>query len=360
MRHSTIRLEHPGRGGHGVQAFAPGRVNLIGEHTDYNDGLCLAFAVERGITVSAVPLDAGGRIEARALDLSESDSFMLGHEGDPSQAPEGWSRFVRGAASELRRAGIELRPCRLEFSGDLAAEAGLSSSAALSISLCLALCAIAGAETPEPVALARLCSRIENEWCGAETGLLDQLASLCGEEAHAVRIDMVGPKLRQIPLELDGHLLATLDSGASRSLAGSGYNARREECRAACEQLAVDSLRQAEPSAAADLRDPLDRRVRHVLTENTRVDAAVRALEGGDLDELGRLLEASHASLRDDYEVSVPEVEQTVEECMRTGALGARIMGGGFGGSVLALFAPGAELPGRAIRVEPGPPARLL
>jgi galactokinase len=360
MRHSTIRLEHPGRGGPGVQAFAPGRVNLIGEHTDYNNGLCLPFAAERGITVSAVLLDSGGQIEARALDLSESDSFMLGHEGDPSQAPEGWSRFVRGAASELRRAGIELRPCRLDFSGDLPAEAGLSSSAALSISLCLALCAIAGVEAPEPVALARLCSRIENEWCGAETGLLDQLASLCGEEAHAVRIDMVGPKLRQIPLELDGYVLATLDSGASRSLAGSGYNARRDECRAACEQLGVDSLRQAEGSAAADLRDPLDRRVRHVLTENARVDATVQALEGGDLDELGRLLDASHASLRDDYEVSVPEVELTVEECKRAGALGARIMGGGFGGSVLALFAPKTELPERAIRVEPGPPARLL
>jgi galactokinase len=367
MRHSTIRLEHQRDRGRSVQAFAPGRVNLIGEHTDYNDGLCLPFAIERGITVSAHALDGDDRIEAHALDLSEQDDFRLGHEGEPSDAPAGWSRFVRGAASELRRAGIELRPCRLEFSGDLPGEAGLSSSAALSISLCLALCAVAGADPPDRVALARLCSRIENEWCDAQTGLLDQLASLYGEEAHAVRIDMSGPQLRRVPLVLHEYVLGTLDSGVSRNLGGSGYNQRRDECRAACRRLGVESLRELQPPNAAvshaeiaGLPDPLDRRVRHVLSENARVDAAVRALEAGEPAELGRLLDASHASLRDDYEVSVPEVERTVEECRRAGALGARIMGGGFGGSVLALFAPAASLPPRAIRVAPGPPARLL
>jgi galactokinase len=360
MRHSTIRLEHERQGGRPVQAFAPGRVNLIGEHTDYNDGLCLPFAIEAGVTVRAHPLAADGEIEAHALDLSERDSFVLGQGGDPAGAPSGWRSFVRGAVSELQSAGVELRSCRLEFSGDLAPETGLSSSAALSISLCLALCAVSGSEAPEPLALARLCSRIENEWCGAETGLLDQLASLCGEERHAVRIDMAGPRLRQVPFELEGHVLATLDSGTSRSLAGSGYNERRRECRTACERLGVESLRQAGHAAPDALPDPLDRRVRHVLSENARVDAAVHALEGGDLAELGRLLDASHASLRDDYEVSVPDVERTVERCKRAGALGARLMGGGFGGSVLALFAPGTEPPAGAVRVEPGPPARLL
>jgi galactokinase len=367
MRHSIIRLEHQRRRGGSVQAFAPGRVNLIGEHTDYNEGLCLPFAIKRGITVSAHALQGDERIEAHALDLSEQDDFALGHEGEPSDAPAGWSRFVRGAASELRRAGIELRPCRLEFSGDVPGEVGLSSSAALSISLCLALCAVAGADPPERVALARLCSRIENDWCGAQTGLLDELASLCGEEAHAVRIDMSGPTLRQVPFELHGYVLATFDSGVSRSLGRSAYNQRRDECRAACRLLGVKSLRELQPPDAvvsdaevAALPDPLDRRVRHVLSENARVDAAVRALEAGELSELGRLLDASHASLRDDYEVSVPEVERTVEECKHAGALGARIMGGGFGGSVLALFSAGTSLPPRAIRVAPGPPARLL
>jgi galactokinase len=182
-----------------------------------------------------------------------------------------------------------------------------------------------------------------------------------------VRIDMSGPQMRQVPLELHEHVLATLDSGAPRRLGGSGYNTRREECREACRRLGVESLRELQPPEAgvsdadiAGLPDPLDRRVRHVLTENARVDAAVRALEGRQLCELGRLLDASHASLRDDYEVSVLEVERTVEECKRAGALGARIMGGGFGGSVLALYPPGADpVPGSLI-VEPGPGADLL
>jgi galactokinase len=353
MRHSAIRLEHCSEGDSRVQAFAPGRVNLIGEHTDYNDGLCLPFAIERGVTVTATPL-SGREIEADALDLGERDRFEM---MPPGRAAAGWRCFVRGAAGELLRAGIELRPCRLEIAGDVPRGAGLSSSAALAVSLCLALCGVAGAEPPERVALARLCSRVENDWCGAETGLLDQLASLFGERGRALRIDMRGPLLSTVPLALDGHALVTLDSGARRSLAASGYNERREECLAACQRLGVDSLRDA--PGHEELPEPLARRVRHVLSENERVDAMVAALEGGDLGQVGRLLDASHRSLRDDYEVSVPEVERAVEECKRSGALGARIMGGGFGGSVLALFPPGAQPPRGALTVEPGPAARL-
>jgi galactokinase len=353
VRHSAIRLEHGPGEGSSVQAFAPGRVNLIGEHTDYNDGLCLPFAIELGVTVTARPL-VGGGIEAHALDLSERDRFELSDDIAPG---DGWRCFVRGAAAELARAGIEVRPCRLEIAGDVPRGAGLSSSAALAVSLCLALCAIAGADPPERVALARLCSRIENDWCGAETGLLDQLASLCGERGRALRIDMRGPDLRTVPLALDGHALATLDSGATRSLAASGYNERRSECRAACRELGVRSLRDAQ--GYEGLPEPLARRVRHVLGENERVDAAVAALEAGDLEEVGRLLDISHRSLRDDYEVSVPEVERAVEACLQAGALGARIMGGGFGGSVLALFPPGVRLPQGAVSVEPGPAAGL-
>jgi galactokinase len=353
MRHSAIRLGHPSQRGASVQAFAPGRVNLVGEHTDYNDGLCLPFAIDRGVTVTADPLD-GRAIEAHALDLSQDDRFEPGGDLRPP-GPSGWRRFVRGAAAELLREGIELRPCRLAISGDVPRGAGLSSSAALSVSLCLALCAVAGAEPPPRVELARLCSRIERDWCGAETGLLDQLASLFGERGRALRIDMRGPVLEAVPLALEGHLLATLDSGAERSVAASGYNERREECRAACRELGIDSLRDAQGHEG--LPEPLGRRVRHVLSENERVDAAVAALEAGDLAELGRLLDASHRSLRDDYEVSVPAVERAVELCKGAGALGARVMGGGFGGSVLALFPPGVKPPPGAVEVEPGPGA---
>jgi galactokinase len=376
MRHSAIRLEHTSGGRPRVQAFAPGRVNLVGEHTDYNGGLCLPFAIRRGVTVAADPLP-GGAIEAHALDLAERDRFELGgamearvpgpreseRPGDEPPAgrgagPPGWRAFVRGAVAELSRAGIEVQPCRLEIEGDVPRGAGLSSSAALSVSLCLALCAVAGAEPPGRIELARICSRIERDWCGAETGLLDQLASLFGERGRALRIDMRGPQIEPVPLELGDRVLAVVDSGAERSVAASGYNERREECRAACRALGVESLRDAESHEG--LPEPLGRRVRHVLSENERVDAAVAALAGGDLAGLGRLLDASHRSLRDDYEVSVPAVEETVKACKEAGALGARIMGGGFGGSVLALFPPGAEPPSGAERVEPGPGAALV
>jgi galactokinase len=322
---------------HGARAFGPGRVNLIGEHTDYNDGLCLPFAIELGVTVTA-ELQDGGEVVAPGL------------AGDDP--------FLQGAVAELRGAGVELPGCTLEVASDLPQGVGLSSSAALCVALSLALYAVAQLEPPRPVRLARLCARIESEWAGQETGLLDQLASLLGEEGRALRLDMRTLEARSIELDLHGHVLAVLDSGASRSLAKSGYNERREECWRALELLGLESLRDAEDGSG--LPPPLDRRVRHVITENERVDAAVAALADGDLQTLGELLNASHASLRDDYEVSVPEVERAVETCMHAGALGARIMGGGFGGSVLGLFPPGASLPDGAISVRPGAGARLL
>jgi galactokinase len=321
---------------HRIRAFAPGRVNLIGEHTDYNDGLCLPFAIERGVTVTAELQDGGDIVSP---DLGEDD------------------RFLQGTVAELRRTGVELPGCRLGLASDLPQGVGLASSAALCVALSLALYGIAGVEQPRPVRLARLCSRVESE-AGQETGLLDQLASLLGEEGRAVRLDMRTLEARSVELDLRGHVLATLDSGASRSLAESGYNERREECRRALELLGLESLRDAED--ASGLPAPLNRRVRHVITENERVDAAVAALAAGELEGLGELLNLSHASLRDDYEVSVPEVERTVEACLGAGALGARIMGGGFGGSVLALFPPGTALPEGAISVRPGPGARAV
>jgi galactokinase len=324
---------------HGIRAFAPGRANLIGEHTDYNDGLCLPFAIEAGVTVSARRRDDGQIVAPGLLD------------DDP---------YLRGAVAELRAAGVELPGCTLEVASDLPQEAGLSSSAALCVALALALYAAAGTAPPAPVELARLCSRIESEYTGARTGLLDQLASLLGREGHALRLDMRSFGVEPVQLDLSGHLLAVLDSGAPRALATSGYNERREECRRAAGLLGVESLRDVDDAGAPALPDPLDRRVRHVLSENARVDAAVAALRARDIAALGELLDASHASLRDDYEVSVAEVERTVAACHEAGALGARIMGGGFGGSVLALFPPGAEPPGGAVPVSPGPGARLL
>jgi galactokinase len=339
-----------------VRARGPGRVNLIGEHTDYNAGLALPFAIARGVTVTAEPI-GGDRVEARALDLGEQDAF-------PLAAPErarGWRAFVRGTVAELGRAGYALRPCRLEITGDLEQGHGLSSSAALETALCLALLAIAGEDEPaDRRELAQLCSRVENDWVGAETGLLDQLASLCGEPGGAIRIDFASLAIAPVPLELGDWSLVTLDSGAAHSIAESGYNDRRRECREACAALGIATLREAREEDVARLPEPLAARARHVLTENARVDAMVAALERRDLDEAGRLLDASHASLRRDYAASVPEVERTRDALKAAGAAGARMVGGGFGGAVLALLGPGVVGPNGALVVRPGPPAALV
>jgi galactokinase len=274
---------------------------------------------------------------------------------------EGWRAFVRGTVAELRRAGYALAPARLEIAGDLPQGSGLSSSAALEAALCLALLGLAGQSEPEDRReLAELCSRVENDWVGAETGLLDQLASLLGAPGCALRIDFADLVVQRVPLELGDWRLVTIDSGASHVHAGSGYNERRAECRRACELLGVDTLSEADPDAAERLPEPLRRRARHVLTENVRVDEMGDALAARDLERAGGLLDASHASLRDDYEASVPEVEATVRALKDAGAAGARMVGGGFGGSVLALLAPRVAAPEGAFEVSPGPSARLL
>jgi galactokinase len=342
-------------------AFAPGRVNLIGEHTDYNRGLALPFAIAEGVTVRARVID-GERVRARALDLGEQDDFDL---SEPPAAT-GWRAFVRGAVAELARVGFTLRPVELEISGDLDRGSGLSSSAALEVALCLALLSF-GPEARRRVdaldrrQLAQVCSTVENEWVGAHTGLLDQLASLFGRAGAALRIDFADLSIQPIPLTLEsGWRLVSIDSGERHSLAASGYNERRRECAEACRILGIESLRDAEGRDLRPLPEKLARRVRHVLEENTRVDEAASALEANDLRLLGSLLDASHASLRDQYECSTPAVEATVERLSRAGAVGARMVGGGFGGHVLALLAPATPSPSGAHEVFPGAGARLL
>jgi len=341
-------------------AFAPGRVNVIGEHTDYNEGLALPFAIEQGVTVRAVASSGedadAGRIEALALDLDERDSFLIG-DLDRARPAEGWRSFVRGAVAELAAAGHAPPGAHLEISGDVPRGGGLSSSAALTVALCLALLELGPGPIEDPVELARLCSRVENEWTGARTGLLDQLASLCGARDAALLIDFRSLEIERVPLLLGDWRFAIVDSGERHSHATSGYNERREECARACELLGVCSLRDATFAQLSELPEPLARRARHVLEENERVVAAVRAVEAHDMDALAQLLNASHASLRELYEISTPAVEEAVERMLLAGAAGARLIGGGFGGSVLGLFGPGAQPPSDAIAVAPGPGA---
>jgi galactokinase len=336
-------------------AFAPGRVNLIGEHTDYNCGLCLPFALELGVTVSARAI-SGTMMSVLTHDSGEEDVFEAAW---PAPAT-GWRAYVRGICAELAAAGPAAPAARIEIESDLPAGVGLSSSAALEVALALALLALGARPIPPAVELAQLCSRAENSWAGAQTGVLDQLASLAGRRDAAVLIDCRSLVLEPVPLALDGWRLATIDSGSRRRLAGSGYNQRREECRAAAERLGVASLREADRADLARLPEVLRRRARHVLDENDRVRRAVDALGAHDHELLAELIDASHASLRDLFEVSTPAVEATVERARAAGARGARLLGGGFGGSVLALFPPGADLPAGAIEARPGDGASVL
>ncbi len=346
-----------------VTAFAPGRVNLIGEHTDYNEGLALPFAISEGVTVRA-RRGSPGRVDAVASDVKGHDSFGLA-----SIVPiRGWRAFVRGAVAELQAAGFTLTGSKLDIAGTVPRGSGLSSSAALEVAVCLALLAVSGASAPEKMQLAQLCSRIENDWVGAETGLLDQLASLFGEQDRALRIDFRSLEVTTVALALGEYRLVTLDSGERHAHAGAGgdgdevegYNQRRAECRRATELLGLTSLRDATLEMAAGLPAPLDARARHVITENERVEETVAALRDGELERVGELLDASHVSLRDDFAISTPAVEATVERLRDAGAVGARIIGGGFGGYVLGLLAPGAEPPVGSLTVKPGPGARLL
>jgi galactokinase len=356
-------------------AFAPGRVNLIGEHTDYNDGLALPFAIAQGVTVRAhaQPPDSPERahVSASALDLDERDDFALAR---PEAAP-GWRAFVRGTVAELARAGFPLVGARLEIAGELPAGAGLSSSAALEVALSLALIELgsldaAGAANAANAAnaagsvdrteIARLCARVENDWVGAHTGLLDQLASLYGAQERALCIDFRTLRVKEVPLRLGDWRLVVLDSGERHIHASSGYNERREECALACRQLGVESLRDADRAGVEELPEPLRRRARHVIDENERVRQTVSALEADDLPAVGRLLDASHQSLRDDYEVSTRAVEAAVGRLLGAGAAGARVVGGGFGGSVLGLFAPDTQPPNEALQVRPSAGAHLL
>lgn len=335
-------------------------MNLIGEHTDYNGGLSLPFAIGHGVRVTAAATPGGQEIVARAVDLDAMVRLPL---KPTSPDPHGeWSDYVLGAIAELQRGGYELVPAALEISGDLARGGGLSSSAALECALALALLAVSG--LPEPADrtdLAKLCSAAENTWVGARTGLMDQLASLHGRPEHALRIDFRTLDIQPVPLRLGDWRLVVVSSGQTRGLAaGSGYEQRRRECEEARRLLALDSLRDATIADLQRLPNTLARRVRHVIEENGRVEQATSALAADDMPQLGALLDASHASLRDLYECSTDAVDQTVTELKRHGAAGARLMGGGFGGYVLALLPPDVAPPPGATLVTPSSGARLL
>jgi len=345
-------------------ASANGRVNLIGEHTDYNDGYVLPMAVPLATRVAVARRpDAVVRLSSRELDLGQLREYPLGSE----RTQNDWIDYVQGITWVLAQSGHTLTGFDAAIETDLPLGSGLSSSAALEIAMLRVLRTVYGLDLDD-LTMARLGQRAEVDFVGARVGIMDQLSASLGDETHALFVDTRSLEHSRVPLPDDVEVVV-VNSGVSHSNVAGDYNTRRAECERACALLGVTSLREIEIADLDRVRSlpvPLDRRARHVITENQRVLDTVSALRAGASAELGPLLVASHASMRDDYEVSVPEIDLLVELAMtHPETVGARLTGGGFGGSILVLARRGSgSTIGQAVvtryRERTGRPGQLL
>jgi galactokinase len=325
-----------------ITARAPGRVNLIGEHTDYNAGFVLPTPIPQHTTVQLIP-SLAHVVHARSADMpGEERSYHIGEE----QRQRSWIDYVQGVTFVLAREGHKVGGFDLSLQSDVPMGSGLSSSAALEIALLRAL-REAFALPLTDVQLAQIGQRVENDFVGAPVGIMDQMASSLGRPGEALFLDTDTLTWELVPLPTSVELVV-IDSLVRHNHASGDYRTRREECERACQALGVKRLRDIDPVAlgALDnletLPDVLLRRARHVVSENRRVVEMVDALRHENLDECGRLLDAGHISLRDDFEISVPEVDRLVEiASARDDVYGARMTGGGFGGAIIALAAAG-------------------
>jgi galactokinase len=325
---------------------APGRVNLIGEHTDYNDGFVMPVAMDMYTWVAAAPREdtrvhvySKNVTELAEMDLQDINLRAQGH----------WSAYVLGVAASLRLAGQEIRGANLLVEGKVPMGAGLSSSASLEVSAGYALLA-ASELSLSPVELAKICQRAENEFAGARCGIMDQMIACCGRANYALMLDCRSLEFQLLPLFLDAQFVVS-NSMVRHDHAASGYNARRADCETAARILSTElpGVRALRDVTLMDLErfsqslpEVVYRRARHVVSENARVIAARSALERGDPELFGRLMRESHRSLRDDYQVSCPEIDTLVEfACGQDGVYGSRITGGGFGGCTISLVQRG-------------------
>jgi galactokinase len=317
---------------------APGRVNLMGEHTDYNEGWVLPFALDRGVVVAAARR-GGDTLDIRSRQAPR-DAVTLPLASLAPRSVTGWPAYPAGVAWAMREAGHPVGGASLVIDSDLAQGAGLSSSAALECATALALAGLYGVSVPR-AELARLARRAENDMAGVPSGIMDQSASLLCTSSHALLLDCRTGDSSLVPFDPGGAGLALIvvDTGVRHALTDGRYALRRQECEGAAHALGVRSLRDVDDAArAGDIADPvLARRARHVITDNQRVLGSVALLEAGDLAGLGPVLHASHVSLREDFEISWAQADAAVAAVERAGALGARMVGGGFGGSVIAL-----------------------
>lgn len=321
-----------------VTAYAPGRVNLIGEHTDYTNGYVLPMAVDLGVTCTAIPRSDRFITATSAQfpgDQAAADLDLV-RPGDLS----GWAAYVIGTAWALRESGVQVPAADLHIDSTVPAGAGLSSSAAVECAVALALLSLAGTTLP-PREVARIAKKAENEFVGAPTGSMDQVASMLSQRDSLLFFDTGLDTTRNVPFPLaeNGFHLLVIDTHAHHQLVTDEYGERRRALEAATAQLGVTSLREiTDPAVVENLTDPvLRKRARHVVTENARVLRTIELLEAGNFDDIGSILIAGHASLRDDLEVSCRELDVAVDAAVAAGAVGARMVGGGFGGSAIAL-----------------------
>ena len=317
-------------------ARAPGRVNLIGDHTDYNDGFVLPMAIDREVWLGVRPR-SDRRVSVYSIDFDEDATFAL-DEGSARRG--GWVEYFRGVAWALEENGRPTSGWEGVLASDVPIGAGLSSSAALELAVARTFTAVSGVVW-QPVAMARLAQRAENEWVGVNCGIMDQLISAAGVAGHALLIDCRSLETSLVRLPASAAVVV-LDTGTRRGLVDSAYNERRAQCEAAARIFGVPALRDIDVDSFRAREQELDamtrKRARHVVTESARTLEAAERLECGDVAAVGALMDASHASLRDDFEVSRPELDTMVELARRDDAcFGARMTGAGFGGCAVAL-----------------------
>lgn len=320
---------------------SPGRVNLIGEHTDYNDGFVLPMAIDYATWI-ALRVRRDDQVILHALDMNEKYIF---HLSDFSNQKGGWREYINGVAWALGEGGYKLHGWEGVFSGDVPIGAGLSSSAALELAVARAF-SISSGFSWEPEQMARICQKAENLWVGVNSGIMDQMISACGKEEYALMIDCRSLETRQVPLPPQTRVVI-LDTATRRGLVDSAYNERREQCEEVAAHFGVPALRDIALDDLLAEKENLDellfRRAKHVITGNQRVLDAVNALARGAAPEMGRLMNASHQSMRDDFEISRQEMDLMVEIAQsHEGCYGARMTGGGFGGCAVALVEEGS------------------
>lgn len=317
---------------------APGRVNLIGEHTDYNDGYVLPIAINREVLIAArARADCVVQMVALDFDGAQSEFSLDSIQPDP-RSP--WSNYIRGVARSLKQSVPNLRGADMLIRGNVPIGSGLSSSAALEVCAAVTFQALSGFEM-DRVELARVCQQAENEFVGVQSGIMDQFASLLAREGHALLIDCRDLTFERVALPR-GAAIVVCNTIKRRGLVDSAYNARRSECQDAARRLGVKSLRDVSVAefarAEKNLPTTIAKRARHVVAENERVLQAVQAARQNDLTMFGKLMDESHASLREDFQVSCQELDTMVEIAhMQPGCFGARLTGAGFGGSTVNL-----------------------